>query len=1084
MDDASLSPSQPPALGERRAIGGYQPQYRFAAKLILKKLRDGTLVWLRVADPNAGRLDDLQIADQGCLDAYQVKWSRFPGSFTFNELTKPGPDAPCLIAQLADGWKRLRAQNPGRRVVVHLVTNDLPSTRDRLPGASSGGALHFAAFIAECWLPKACSTSGVPIPEHWTRAWADLVAASKLTSDEFDRFTVDCQLDFGTAPPDTITSPAATDGLPTITAREVAAWKEDLDALNLVLFKLVADPRQIIEVSRERLLHELGWRERAEFRHRHDFPEPSIPYQTIRETVDELESAIRNHAGGYLLVLGSPGSGKSTLLTQTMRYRPERVVRYYAYVPDSLEPNARRGESINFFHDLTLELDRQGFRAGDSLARADLDLLTYRFQEQLRRLGEDFQQTGRKTIIMVDGLDHIAREQSPQRALLKDMPAPAGVPDGVYIILGSQTDELSDLARPVRIQLREPSRRVIMRRLPRASVVEAVSRAELVPMPAADDVDRIFELSNGHPLALAYLLNRIQRSKGMKITEILDAVEPFNERIDEQYEAHWLAIEEDRVLVHLLALLARVRGAMDSAWIEQWANSDALYRLGRFDHYFRHEAQGRRYFFHNSFRAFLLRKTRALPGVSSSGGDAPLYRELAECCARLPETSCWRWDELHYRAHAGDYEAVLALAIPETFRAQFMAGRPIDAIQADIHHSIQAAARQGDIGALARTVLAASEHQYREFNIRELPIFSLLVALDRPTVAADHIRDGNRLRVTHLKALQACEVLAKAGMKIEAERIFNLAEPHEVLSGVQPEEHKAREANELLEAWINTASWFRPILQLLDLIARLQRGEDRARQHSAAEATRELRSLLRFRLAEKLRDQKRWDEFVTVVTTWRQDDDADWAWLFWSHFHAWRETLHGGDRERATSFFNRIVSMAEVRTLAVDERFALAEGFLRVCNDRDAAAKMLNGLSQPPLASLGAVTDHEGFEPFVQRFRLNRLLAVLGDTRPLREIVPDVQQDEDQVLVFFERQVVHVARLWGYAWSGRILSPSSFMLEAHPIIRLLGQRPEPGGRSWLARWLVFFAADTLPAARPLREHALAVVVAARKTPAT
>jgi hypothetical protein len=66
----------PPAMGERRAIGGYHPQYRVAAGLIIRALRNGTLEWIRVADPEAGRVDDLQIADGGLLDAFQVKWSR------------------------------------------------------------------------------------------------------------------------------------------------------------------------------------------------------------------------------------------------------------------------------------------------------------------------------------------------------------------------------------------------------------------------------------------------------------------------------------------------------------------------------------------------------------------------------------------------------------------------------------------------------------------------------------------------------------------------------------------------------------------------------------------------------------------------------------------------------------------------------------------------------------------------------------------------------------------------------------------------------------------------------------------------
>jgi hypothetical protein len=78
----------PPAEGERRAIGGYFPQYRIASSLVLRHLRD--LQWIRVAD-------------QFRVDAFQVKWSQHPDKFSFTDLTTASSKKPSLIAQLADG---------------------------------------------------------------------------------------------------------------------------------------------------------------------------------------------------------------------------------------------------------------------------------------------------------------------------------------------------------------------------------------------------------------------------------------------------------------------------------------------------------------------------------------------------------------------------------------------------------------------------------------------------------------------------------------------------------------------------------------------------------------------------------------------------------------------------------------------------------------------------------------------------------------------------------------------------------------------------------------------------------------------
>ena len=81
-----------PAEGERRAVSGYHHQYRTSACMILRKLRSGRLRWIRLADPKAGRVDDLQIGSAGQIDAYQVKSSQYPGSFTFNNLTTSQTD--------------------------------------------------------------------------------------------------------------------------------------------------------------------------------------------------------------------------------------------------------------------------------------------------------------------------------------------------------------------------------------------------------------------------------------------------------------------------------------------------------------------------------------------------------------------------------------------------------------------------------------------------------------------------------------------------------------------------------------------------------------------------------------------------------------------------------------------------------------------------------------------------------------------------------------------------------------------------------------------------------------------------------
>src|SRR4051812_41061649 len=99
----SPTPATPPAEGERRAQTGYQGQYRVSAAIIYRALREGRLEAVRIADPEAGRVDDVQVLSANRTDAFQVKWGEYPGSFTWNDLTKEetvresGTKKPSLI---------------------------------------------------------------------------------------------------------------------------------------------------------------------------------------------------------------------------------------------------------------------------------------------------------------------------------------------------------------------------------------------------------------------------------------------------------------------------------------------------------------------------------------------------------------------------------------------------------------------------------------------------------------------------------------------------------------------------------------------------------------------------------------------------------------------------------------------------------------------------------------------------------------------------------------------------------------------------------------------------------------------------
>lgn len=175
--------------GERTAMLGYVPQYEIAAGLIYEALLDGTLEWFRVADPDAGSLDDILIATTGKLDAYQVKWAEYVESISYADFvrdssTKHGDEKLSLFRQLAEGWKYFNENYKERTVKVHLLHKLVPSSNPsaKIPlGDTAPQHAHFQSFLKECWFDRRwCETGLDKVAVCWKEALLDLQRRSNF----------------------------------------------------------------------------------------------------------------------------------------------------------------------------------------------------------------------------------------------------------------------------------------------------------------------------------------------------------------------------------------------------------------------------------------------------------------------------------------------------------------------------------------------------------------------------------------------------------------------------------------------------------------------------------------------------------------------------------------------------------------------------------------------------------------------------------------------------------------------------------------------------------------------------------------
>ena len=90
------------AQGDKIDLGGKLPQFDAFAWFAYRELAQNNLKWVRIADPQALKVDDIQYATFTHIHAYQVKWSNKeqPEPFSYVDLLN-------LIKSLSDGWKAL-----------------------------------------------------------------------------------------------------------------------------------------------------------------------------------------------------------------------------------------------------------------------------------------------------------------------------------------------------------------------------------------------------------------------------------------------------------------------------------------------------------------------------------------------------------------------------------------------------------------------------------------------------------------------------------------------------------------------------------------------------------------------------------------------------------------------------------------------------------------------------------------------------------------------------------------------------------------------------------------------------------------
>jgi len=275
-------------------------------------------------------------------------------------------------------------------------------------------------------------------------------------------------------------------------------------------------------------------------------------------------SDVTTATSGSRVLVGSPGLGKSTYLSFLVGKLEESnvpVIRHH-YFLSTKDGTVGRLDHKRIAESLMSELKRRYREALGDLASKNPD--TGQLREWIEACGQHFAAEGKALIIVIDGLDHVWREQNCRTALDALFEHVLPSPEGAVVVVGMQP--LDDQYLPARL-LRE-SPRPEWRELPfldlhavrewlghhedeldlpgnegaRVQMLERLARA-------------LSEKSGGHPLHLRYTLLALQ-SRGLRITP--EAIEGLpgapDGDIQRYYGELWRVIpEEGRGIIYLIA---------------------------------------------------------------------------------------------------------------------------------------------------------------------------------------------------------------------------------------------------------------------------------------------------------------------------------------------------------------------------------------------------------------------------------------------------------------------------------------------------------------------------------------------------